>query len=581
MKTIVFWSYKGGVGKSLAAANFATCLSRLGIDCALLDLDIESPSLHLKLRSARYSAGRGGFVDYFINNLETDPPDTVRIKSIRRKKDTLPLAHYVDTDVSQPLAQPHLRGKIHFLPAGNYYTEAYWNALVSPLYISLWSVFLQHNKEKLHTRAFVELIYQLLSVKEEISKLQSPPRYLIVDLRSGFLQQAVTLINLWADCVGIFFANNPENTLYLSSFLPMISRAGHAESCREAIRGLKKDESNAMRAAKFDFDWLERQIADASEPKLIPVLSRFPVGETPVADIKPIASYCKTKLEDLSILHSDRELEAFESIHLGFHTPEPIVSRLTYEYLELFAKFLHPQDLPKEGLATHLGLRAHLNLFPRQFTLNVDTGALYNKDGARNVSFKVETFQLLLQGLREQLIQNLTLDQFTTCLAEAGYGCGGKFGLALDTMWREEESQFDRERPSASSQIERKINDWCKFDSDVGFGAFALETLSLHKNLFVDAVILLKDSFLTPAGDLEAIKIEDDRFCQLMTGYVNGVLDQILGMKVEVRHQLRGLHTVSRTSAFYVTVPKTTRSSEKTSRSIKTRKGTKPRKPNR
>ncbi len=49
METITFYSYKGGVGRTLAMANIALYLSRFGLDVCLIDFDLEAPGLHYKL----------------------------------------------------------------------------------------------------------------------------------------------------------------------------------------------------------------------------------------------------------------------------------------------------------------------------------------------------------------------------------------------------------------------------------------------------------------------------------------------------------------------------------------------------
>ena len=46
MKTITFYSYKGGVGRTLALANIAKRLSEFGKKVCLIDFDLEAPGLH-------------------------------------------------------------------------------------------------------------------------------------------------------------------------------------------------------------------------------------------------------------------------------------------------------------------------------------------------------------------------------------------------------------------------------------------------------------------------------------------------------------------------------------------------------
>lgn len=48
MKTITFYSYKGGSGRSLALANAARYLARLEYKVVAIDFDLEAPGLHYK-----------------------------------------------------------------------------------------------------------------------------------------------------------------------------------------------------------------------------------------------------------------------------------------------------------------------------------------------------------------------------------------------------------------------------------------------------------------------------------------------------------------------------------------------------
>src|SRR5687767_12082603 len=64
MRTITFYSYKGGVGRSLALANIATRLTEFNKKVCLIDFDLEAPGLQFKFQSLESIEITNGIVDY-------------------------------------------------------------------------------------------------------------------------------------------------------------------------------------------------------------------------------------------------------------------------------------------------------------------------------------------------------------------------------------------------------------------------------------------------------------------------------------------------------------------------------------
>ena len=65
MKTLTFYSYKGGVGRSLALANIATRLTEFNKKIGLLYFELEDPGLHLKIPTLLKTVKiEKGIVDY-------------------------------------------------------------------------------------------------------------------------------------------------------------------------------------------------------------------------------------------------------------------------------------------------------------------------------------------------------------------------------------------------------------------------------------------------------------------------------------------------------------------------------------
>lgn len=115
METITFYSYKGGVGRTLALANIAIYLSRFGQNVCIMDFDLEAPGLHYKFPQLfKASDIRGGLVDYIY-------------EFTHNKGAPKSLDEYSFEVVSPSKYQ----GGIRLIPAGNVLSSDYWRKLAS------------------------------------------------------------------------------------------------------------------------------------------------------------------------------------------------------------------------------------------------------------------------------------------------------------------------------------------------------------------------------------------------------------------------------------------------------------------
>ena len=84
MVTITFYSYKGGSGRSLALANAAVYLAKLGFRVVALDFDLEVPGvLHYKFsrnEDASPLAVERGIVDY-VNDFRLNGEVSLPLKN--------------------------------------------------------------------------------------------------------------------------------------------------------------------------------------------------------------------------------------------------------------------------------------------------------------------------------------------------------------------------------------------------------------------------------------------------------------------------------------------------------------------
>ena len=104
-QNITFYSYKGGVGRSLALVNIAFHLTRLGKSVLIWELDLEAPGLlRIPIFESLATAAQGGMVDLLVL---VDPE--LRLDAIRSslKKWVLPFQD-----------ETHPSFKLHIFPAG-------------------------------------------------------------------------------------------------------------------------------------------------------------------------------------------------------------------------------------------------------------------------------------------------------------------------------------------------------------------------------------------------------------------------------------------------------------------------------
>lgn len=185
METIAFYSYKGGVGRSLLLANAARFLATLGKGVVALDFDFEAPGLHYKLGAEQITGPRpwssGGAVPYLVATADgaSSPPPL--------EKHSVSLA-----------VPPGGEGWLSLMPAGPAPQLKYWSAL-------------KELGEKLHLgdpsgQGFMALLDLQARIADELK-----PDYLLIDARTGITELGGLATTILADTVVCMFAANQES----------------------------------------------------------------------------------------------------------------------------------------------------------------------------------------------------------------------------------------------------------------------------------------------------------------------------------------------------------------------------------
>jgi CobQ/CobB/MinD/ParA nucleotide binding domain len=185
VETLAFYSYKGGVGRSLLLANVARSLTSLGKAVVALDFDFEAPGLHYKLARAvrREGAleGIGGAVPYLL--------------ATARGATSLPFLEKHMIEIPVPLDSG---GRLWLMPAGPAPDRAYWAAL-------------KRLGEQVHFddpsgQGLLLLLDLHARIEEELS-----PDYLLIDVRAGVTELSGIATTILADTAICMFVANQES----------------------------------------------------------------------------------------------------------------------------------------------------------------------------------------------------------------------------------------------------------------------------------------------------------------------------------------------------------------------------------
>ena len=284
MKVITFYSYKGGVGRTLALANIAQRLANdFGKVVAVMDFDLEAPGLHHKFtpdfKSLKIKKGLVDYIYEFAVNNKIEPlikPFSLQLPKERKE------------------AKP-----IYIIPAGNTNQSEYWQKLAA---ISWHEMFYKPNSQGVNF---------ILNLKKQIEK-ELNPDFLLIDSRTGITEISGITISLLADECVVVSVNNKENFT----------------GSEQVINSIRSSENTFLKTPNVHF-----------------VLSRIPYSTN--SDIRgreiKLKEYLRKRLNlsEVHVLHSDPNLEWEETIKIGNITHKDEVP-IGLEYLSLFDAIIRP-----------------------------------------------------------------------------------------------------------------------------------------------------------------------------------------------------------------------------------------------
>ena len=205
--------------------------------------------------------------------------------------------------------------------------------------------------------------------------------------------------------------------------------------------------------------------------------------------------------------------------HKG-HKPTRMEAELIFNYLRSFLSITGLADISDESVIATNEQAQQGDV--KIFRYIKDKGIIVNpEDGSRNVSYKVETLNKMLSTIIEKVAAHTNQETAINILHESGYGGGAEFGQTMNEQWELEDAHMT---------LGEKVSKWCEFDSEVGWGKFSNEMTIDEDEGELSGKIVIHENFLSYKR-----KKNDSFICEYMKGYVEGVIEELLGgIEVEV-----------------------------------------------
>lgn len=297
MKTITFYSFKGGVGRSLMLSNMALWLAdEMKAKVCVIDFDLEAPGLPYKFEDLQNPidqerlAKTEGIVEYIdeFNQTGYPPADFTRFY--------LPFT----TAKGNPIT---------LIPAGNLQEADYWRKLFD----INWQKLFEHDAATGYSKGLLLLEDLKGRIEAELA-----PDFLLIDSRTGLTETASITLKLMADKAILVGINNREN----QDGLFWVLRSLHADpaSCDLPYHLVLNRVPMQHGMGRKEIDPREKAISTQ-------FLHRF-------ESLAPIESLT----ERFSIIHADDEQAFGEKLQEGFYVEAQPKVQIRKDYWDVFTQ---------------------------------------------------------------------------------------------------------------------------------------------------------------------------------------------------------------------------------------------------
>jgi len=494
---ITFYSYKGGTGRSLAITQMAACLAHYGKKVVLVDLDLDSPSLHHKLAhlkswTSERKRPKDGVVDMLRSGVQTARElgyvatcNVCKRPGVLAREKTEPFLS-LPSDQHTLFSPNNRGGSIAFfssgLPTDDIVIRAHDHEAMQPIW-RYWETLYNRETQTLFSYSpQFEVAFRGL-IDDLRNRQTDAPDYILIDASSGNSPLSHVATRLLSDKIVAFTGTQEDSVLGTAMMLSRMIRPDL--EIYVAISKVPIEYRDRFHKPLVIGNEAERHLAEDIQDKVMRANPRILPHRFFVLHLDPFIAY----REQLPIPLTEQR-----------HTTR---TKLVEDYLNLFRQLLRKEDQDSFGKYYKSFLRKDLEEI-RLFHLLRDKGLLINpNDESRNVAMRADTLGQLIQTLT-----NYAGEDSENLLRLAGLQAAEQFINALVNKWN---SHAETEGLTALERLEA----WCEFDSTVGFGRFSLETGSSERK----GAIILCENFL-----LYNKQPEDASLCSFWVGYLTTVV---------------------------------------------------------
>lgn len=229
----------------------------------------------------------------------------------------------------------------------------------------------------------------------------------------------------------------------------------------------------------------------------------------------------------------------YKNLYLKLRKTNSLTHGYSWDYLNALAKYCHE----KEYLDIYDTTEERSNqVDTRSFEWYKQRGMLINhSDAKRMIAFSNETFVNILDGVcngvlacpsnedTDNEIEKIKLAN--SILYNSGYYSGTEAGWEFKEYLQKNKEKL---------QLAERINHWCQFTSDNGFGNMYVMNKEGSRNAIdhienggISFNLIIEDSITVYRRTMTQISL-----CNFITGYIRGNLEGITGHPLEISHTL-------------------------------------------